>query len=83
MSNAFTSGELRGIVGELKSALMRAAANGGVTKYTLNTGQGSTTVEQASLEQIKNTLNFYTGLLNEAIEIETGSNMVYVRDLGI
>lgn len=83
MSNAFTSSELKNIISELKSALMRAAANGGVTKYTLNTGQGSTTVEQASLEQIQNALNYYTGLLNETLEIETGSNIVYIRDLGI
>lgn len=83
MSNAFTSPELKNIISELKSALMRAAANGGVTKYTLNTGQGSTIVEQASLEQIQNALNYYTGLLNETLEIETGSNIVYIRDLGI
>ena len=83
MTNAFTSSELKGIITELKSALMRAAANGGVTKYTLNTGQGSTTVEQASLEQIQNSINFYTGLLNETLEIESGSNITYIRDLGI
>lgn len=83
MTNAFTSSELKGIITELKSALMRAVANGGVTKYTLNTGQGSTTVEQASLEQIQNSINFYTGLLNETLEIESGSNITYIRDLGI
>lgn len=83
MSQAFTSTELRSIISQLKTALINAAASGGVTSYTLNTGQGSTTVHSASLEQIKDSINYFQGLLNETIEIETGSNITYIRDLGI
>ena len=83
MSNAFTVAELQSIIAELKTALLRAAANGGVTSYTLNSGQGSTTVHQASISEITNQINVYNSLLNETIEIETGSNFVYARDLGI
>lgn len=83
MCNAFSITELQTIIAELKSALLRAAANGGVTSYTINSGQGSTTVHQASIEQITNQINFYNGLLQETIEIETGSNIVCIRDLGI
>lgn len=83
MSNGFSVAELQSIIAELKSALMRAAANGGVTSYTLNSGQGSTTVHQAGINEITEQIKFYNGLLNETLEIETGSNLVYVRDLGI
>lgn len=83
MSNGFTIPELQEIIGELKSALIRAAATGGVTSYTINSGQGSTTVHAASLAGIQNSLTYFMGLLNEQIEIESGSNMVYIRDVGI
>lgn len=83
MSNGFTIPELQEIIGELKSALIRVAATGGVTSYTINSGQGSTTVHAASLEDIQNSLTYFTGLLNELVEIESGSNMVYIRDVGI
>ena len=83
MSQAFTSTEIKSIISQLKTALINAAASGGVTSYTLNTGQGSTTVHSASLEQIQNSINYFQGLLNETIEIETGSNITYIRDLGI
>lgn len=83
MSNGFTIPELQEIIGELKSALIRVAATGGVTSYTINSGQGSTTVHAASLTDIQNSLTYFTGLLNELVEIESGSNMVYIRDVGI
>lgn len=83
MSRAFTSIEIKSIITQLKTALIQAAASGGVTSYTLNTGQGSTTVHSASLEEITNSINYFQGLLNEIIEVETGSNITYVRDLGI
>ena len=83
MSNGFTIPELQEIIGELKSALIRVAATGGVTSYTINSGQGSTTVHAASLTDIQNSLTYFMGLLNEQIEIESGSNMIYIRDVGI
>ena len=83
MSNGFTIPELQEIIGELKSALIRVAATGGVTSYTIKSGQGSTTVHAASLADIQDSLTYFTGLLNELVEIESGSNMVYIRDVGI
>lgn len=78
---AFTSAELKLIIQSLKEALLRASANGGVTSYTINSGQGTTTVHQASLAEITAQLKIYGGLLKEAEEVETGSNIMIMRDL--
>lgn len=81
--SAFTQDELRGIISALKEAHLRAAASGGVTSYTLNTGQGSTTVHQASLTEITNQIKIYSEMLAELVAVETGSNLMYVTDLGL
>lgn len=79
----FTIAELQAIIAELKAALVRAAANGGVTSYTINSGQGTTTVQQASITTITEAIKSFGALLNEQIAIESGANFTYVRDWGI
>nr|DAY57663.1 MAG TPA: hypothetical protein [Caudoviricetes sp.] len=74
--------ELKENISILKEAYKRAAESGGVTSYSLNSGQGSTSVTQGSLASIRAELDYWTGLLNEAIEYESGSHCVYVRDMG-
>lgn len=75
----FTIAELQTIITELKAALIRAAASGGVTSYTINSGQGSSTVHQASITTITEQLRLYVSMLNELVEIESGANITYIR----
>ena len=82
MTSAFTITELQEIISTLKEALLRAAASGGVTSYTLKSGQGESTVQQASIAVISNQIQFYTGLLNEITAIETGSSFTVMRNAG-
>ncbi len=79
----FTIKELKENLKALKEAYSRAVASGGVTSYTINSGQGSTTVQQASLSSIRNEISYFTGLLNERLEYESGSHCVYLRGSGV
>ena len=81
MSLAFTADELKNIISTLKDAYIRAAASGGVTSYTLESGQGKTTVTQASLEQIRLQLNEFQSLLQEVENQQNGSSFTFIRDL--
>jgi len=75
--------ELKEIISTLKEAYKRAIASGGVTSYSLSSGQGSTTVQNASLVSIRNELTYFTQLLNEEKEYGSGSHCICVRDLGV
>lgn len=78
----YTVSELKEIIKTLNEAYLRAAKSGGVTSYTLNSGQGSTTVQQASLSAIRSELSHFRQLLNEETEYGSGSHCVFVRDSG-
>jgi hypothetical protein len=79
----FEVSELREIIATLKAAYTRAIASGGVTSYTISSGQGSTTVQQASLNSIKEQLAYWQQLLNEELEYGTGSHCTFIRDAGV
>lgn len=79
----FTIKELKEIVTTLKEAYKKAIASGGVTSYTLKSGQGESTVTQASLSTISSELTKYTTLLNERTEIESGSHCTFLRTWGV
>lgn len=81
--SAYTITELQEIITELKAAMVRAIKSGGVTSYTINSGQSSTTVQQASLSSIKNELAYFTQLLNEELEYGSGSHCTYIRGTGL
>lgn len=66
----------------LKAAYKRVAASGGVTQYSLNSGQGSTTVKQASLSEIRAELAEMESLYNELSGIENGDNFTIIRGGG-
>lgn len=74
--------ELKENISILKEAYKRAAESGGVTSYSLNSGQGATSVTQGSLASIRAELDYWTGLLNEKLEYESGSHCTYLRDMG-
>lgn len=78
----FTIKEIKENIAALKEAYKRSLASGGVTSYTINSGQGSTTVQQASLSSIRSELAYFRNMLNERLEYESGSHCVYLRDSG-
>lgn len=67
----------------LKEAYKRAAKSGGVTTYTLNSGQGNTSVKQASLAELRAEIKEYESIYNELSEIEDGSNLTCIRSFGL
>ena len=75
----YTIEELKENIAILKTAYKQA---GGVTSYTLNSGQGSTTVQKASLAAIRNELEHFTNILNDRLMVESGSNITPLRDMG-
>ncbi|MBO4738321.1 MAG: hypothetical protein J5606_02040 [Bacteroidales bacterium] len=79
----YTIDELKEIVTTLKVAYKTAAQAGGVTSYTIKSGQGENTVTQASLGSIRAELNHFTYLLNERLEQQNGSHCTFVRSAGI
>ena len=78
----YTIEELKENIAILKTAYKEAAQAGGVTSYTLNSGQGSTTVQKASLAAIRNELEHSTNILNDRLMVESGSNITPLRDMG-
>lgn len=79
---SYTKTELIEIITILKEAQKRAIQSGGVTSYTINSGQGSTTVQQASLSSIRTEITYYTSLLNEITEVESGSHCISLHGMG-
>ena len=79
----YTVSELKEIISTLKQAHLRAISSGGVTSYTINSGQGSTTVQQASITTIQSQLAYWQQLLNEELEYGSGSHCTYIRDAGV
>jgi len=72
--------ELKQILDNLQDAINRAIANGGITQYSINSGQSQTLVKQATLTELQNLHKYYSNLYEETLSIETGSNMNIVRD---
>lgn len=78
----YTIEELKEIVKTLKEAHLNAIKNGGVTSYSIKSGQSETNVTQASVASISSELKYYTQLLNEREQIESGANFTYIRGIG-
>jgi len=83
MAYDFTIEEIKENIKALKAAYLKAIESGGVTSYTLKSGQGETTVQQASLATLRNELTFFTYLLNERSEYENGTGCTFIRSAGI
>lgn len=79
----FTINELKEIVTELKTAYKRAVQSGGVASYSLKSSQGETSVTQASISSIRSELAYFTGLLNERVQVESGAHVTIIRTLGL
>ena len=79
----YTIDELKEIIATLKTAYLTAMKSGGVTSYTIKSGQGENSVSQASITTIKNELAYYTYLLNERVEHEINGGASFIRSAGI
>lgn len=78
-----TADEAKEILLILQEAYKRAAKSGGVTTYTLNSGQGNTSVKQATLAELRAEINEYERIYNELSEVEDGSNFTCIRSFGL
>lgn len=79
----WTLQELKDIVSSLKEALKRAAANGGVSDYTIKSSQGETRVKQATIAEITEQIREYERRYNELLDIHSGSAATYMTGFGL
>lgn len=66
-------------INNIKAAISKAIVTGGVVQYSLNSGQGSTSVRRATLAELQQQLREMQYLYNEAVENYTGSNINVMR----
>ena len=78
----YTLEEVQENITILKAAYKRAAESGGVEQYSLNSGQGSTTVKTSKMNEIRAELEYFKQLESELIAIQNGSNFTYMRGGG-
>lgn len=67
----------------LDAAIEQAALNGGVSNYSLNSGQGSTTVKRATLKELIDMRNSLEYLYNEKKEHYSGENISIIRNSNV
>lgn len=80
---AYSKGEIKERISILKEAYKRAAESGGVVSYSINSGQGSTSVTQATLNSLRQELQYWENLLNEVEMYDTGSHVTAIRGLDL
>lgn len=79
----YTIQQLKENLANCQEAYTRLLKSGGVTSYTISSGQGSSTVQQASLKTIREELANWQRLLNEELEYGSGSHCSFIRDVGV
>ncbi len=79
----YTVSQLRENLANCQEAYTRLLKSGGVTSYTISSGQGSSSVQQASLKTIRDELAHWQRLLNEELEYGTGAHCNYIRGEGV
>lgn len=67
-------------IANINTAITQASLAGGVSSYTLNSGQGSTTVKRATLAELLEMKRNLEYEYNEKKEYYTGSNISIVRN---
>lgn len=80
---AYSEKEIKERISILKEAYKRAAESGGVVSYSINSGQGSTSVTQATLNSLRQELQYWENLLNEVEMYDTGSHVTAIRGLDL
>ena len=64
-------------------AIEQATLNGGVSSYTLNTGQGSNSVKRATIKELIEMRNNLEYLYNEKKEHYSGENISIIRNSNV
>lgn len=67
-------------IANINTAITQATLAGGVSSYTLNSGQGSTTVKRATLAELWEMKKRFEYEYNEKKEYYTGSNISIIRN---
>lgn len=80
---AYSKEEIKERISILKEAYKRAAESGGVVSYSINSGQGSTSVTQATLSSLRQELQYWENLLNEVEMYDTGSHVTAIRGIDL
>ena len=78
---AYSKEEIKEMLAILKDAYKRAAESGGVVSYSINSGQGSSSVTSGSLSSIRQEIQYWQNLLTEVEQFETGSHVTAIRGL--
>ena len=73
------STELRKKIEEIDIAISNYVNNDAISGYSLNSSQSQTSIKKASLTELQNLREYYQNKLNEAIALESGSNIVVIR----
>lgn len=79
---AYTLKEVTETLTILQAAYKRAAESGGVSQYSLNSGQGSTNIKQATLSELRAEIEKFQNLQSELSGVENGDNFTYIRGGG-
>lgn len=79
--SSYTLEQIQQNLDALNSAYYNALSSGGLSSYTINSGQGSTTVKAASPSELLEQIKYWTYLKNETLAMKTGSHVTIVRDL--
>lgn len=78
---AYSKEEIKETLKTLKEAYKRASESGGVVSYSINSGQGSSSVTSASLSSLRQEIQYWQNLLTEIEQFETGSHITAIRGL--
>lgn len=67
----------------LDVAIEQATLNGGISNYSINSGQGSTTVKRGTLKELIDMRNNLEYLYNEKKEHYSGENIFIIRNSNV
>ncbi len=68
------------ILKKTRQAMYNSTTQGGIVRYSINTGQTVINVQQASFDELLKSYQSLKSMYNELVNVFSGSNMVVVRD---
>lgn len=78
---AYSKEEIKETLKTLKEAYKIAIKSGGVVSYSINSGQGSSSVTTASIGSLRQEIQYWQNLLTEIEQFEAGSHVTAIRGL--
>lgn len=73
--------QIRQNINALNTAYQQSLQSGGISSYTINSGQGSTSVRCQSSAEILEQIKYWTYMENETKAHQSGSHVTIARDL--